>query len=669
MIVEMKNSFYRAMVSALCMVFIVCTAEAQYYGTVQEPQLFDWRFHFDKVVMDVRSEQEKRSSTISDFNDSRDLLILAPMIGASLSGSIYHPNLFLFDIEAIEGMSFEHEQTTGLKTQETSSRGSGESDVGSVNVRTTFLQKKPYGGNYTYNRSVLHREYDFFTRVRVENSRHYLRSRCNLWDGFPVSVSYEQWRENVDDLARPTLRREEEVQVNAEHLLGFRSLTRFMYAIEKYDYEEDQVFQNGTRIVGDLSNIYKNDPEGKITLYSSGQIYKLESNYAEYDRLSVAESLSLEHTKKFGTSYSLTYDQNDSGDQDSADLSGAFSASHTLYESLNSTLQANWLNSEVSGEGSSWKSEEMGWGIGESYRKKLGEWGVLGLQAGYRVSDTTRDVTGRLINVTGETLKLQDGQQVLLGYPKVIESSVVVTDKSGKIVYIKNLDYWLINRGSFTEIQRVFAGTIADEQEVLVDYSAESEGSEGYSTSTRYHGVNVSLADGLITMYVNWNKSSNEGAGSLTLQDLNTRIAGANLARDGIQMGVEHQDVESSLIPYTSLRFYQNYFVNIGERSAIRLNMSQRKARYPDLDQEEDVSSKILSYDVRLTRTLTFSFSGGLYDERGRGIEREFKTFRGAIDWRLGLSSLFLDYYVTDEKDINSLRERHALTMRFERVF
>ncbi len=648
---------------------------AQYYSRtrtpVVQPKAARWEFYFKNIVLDYSIEEEKSYSSADDEHLYRSVESFSPMIGGGISGSLYHPNLFSFTVEGVEGITKDDVKTepSGVATERP--EGKSSSEMGYISAEASLFQHKPYGLRYHYNRTSTLRNYDFFSRVRVHTTRHDIYWGVNL-DPLVVTVSFNKWREHIEELTRPTWRDESSLETRMAYTPSTYNATRIKHTIEDFtSLQEGSDLLTGTRNVFNFENTLRPYGSEIISMRTSADAYILDSVSGDSEQYSVGESIRVHHARSLDGSYSgrVSRNENDGASNDRFHILG--SLSHKLYESLYSSIQVGLHNSEMTDEFGDlvWKNNSFSRGFSESYNKKLPAGARLNLSFGWDVTSTDHESGQTSVNVFDERHRLLNGEKTFLNLLNAEQQSVVVADISGKIIYLEGLDYRVINHGQSLEIERVIAGTIRNGAEVLVDYTAQGTGSEKYESFNRNAAASLSFLDGRVRTYVRSIENESDGTtGSLTFEDISSKIIGAELSGPSFKMGVERQDVGSSYIPYNSVRFFQDYYMNAGKRTQATLSMSQLMADYHELDQNERVYSSVLTCNSQITYDLRASFSVGLYDERGRGIERNYEVYRGGLNWRLGMARVAMTFHYSDSRDDDSIREKKSFSIRFERA-
>ncbi len=148
---------------------------------------------------------------------------------------------------------------------------------------------------------------------------------------------------------------------------------------------------------------------------------------------------------------------------------------HKLYASLITSIFFEYRNyrNQVN------SSERHKSGLNIQYSKRIPT-GRLQLSYSYQLEKNTLNTLPVDINTVSEEYTLVDGQIILLLTPYIDINSVIVTDFSGTLIYQRDIDYLLIQRNDYIEIQRIPGGLIADNDIVYVNYTAAQPPSSKY---------------------------------------------------------------------------------------------------------------------------------------------------------------------------------------------
>ena len=142
----------------------------------------------------------------------------------------------------------------------------------------------------------------------------------------------------------------------------------------------------------------------------------------------------------------------------------------------------------------------------------------------------------------------------LLFEPLIVEhGSVRIFDASGTINYRENIDYILLERDGYIEVQRLPGGQITNGETIYVDYTSRSVQSFDFSSNTNMFRFNMNLFNRLLEPYYRIytrNYDSVNKADTKTLKTVLQRVYGLRLGWSFVNMGMEFDSYQSNVIPY-----------------------------------------------------------------------------------------------------------------------
>jgi hypothetical protein len=318
---------------------------------------------------------------------------------------------------------------------------------------------------------------------------------------------------------------------------------------------------------------------------------------------------------------------------------------HKLFQSLTTKLYLEYSRIKLETDNLHQETDLRG-GIDLKYTKKIPT-GYLNLTYRYyRHSHSSEGSTG-ILHVINEEHSLTDGEVSLLNKPYVEESSVLVKDATGALIYQLNFDYILIARGSYLEIQRIPGGLIPDGATVYIDYSYEQPGSFSYAANNNYFGASILLFKRLIELYYSYSVQDYpkvDQGDLLTLNYYHQHIYGVRLDVGFARAGIERDQYSSNIIPYKMMRYYLDVNWNIKSAWLLTLNGNIRDYRMiaDEVDQwYANLSGKLL---YRIGPRMKVSLEGGYLNQRGANIDLDLLTSRAEfisifnkLQLRLGL--------------------------------
>jgi len=251
---------------------------------------------------------------------------------------------------------------------------------------------------------------------------------------------------------------------------------------------------------------------------------------------------------------------------------------HQLFESLHSGILFEYNNALES----SYHETTDKIGIDLSYTKKTFANGLLNIQYTYNREFEKRTSSDVLLQILNEQYTLSD--RVLLKRPYIDQSTIVVKDVTGTIIYQQGLDYILTNIGDFTEIQRIPGGLIANNVSIYVFYTATQPGNYNYDINLNFLSFNYSIFNGFLDIYYRVNKTDFDNihnADNLLLNYVTEYLSGASIKYKTATAGAEYDDYQSNLVPYTMMRYFLTWQSNIREKILFSVNANWRDYKIP----------------------------------------------------------------------------------------
>jgi hypothetical protein len=257
----------------------------------------------------------------------------------------------------------------------------------------------------------------------------------------------------------------DDFQLTSRHLTS-KSTTTLNSSYSDNERTSSGVTSRIKTFTGNLGNDYDIAGDRKKRLRSNLSYRWSESDASESSFLFWSENLFWRHTDSLYTDYFLSLETSDSDGFDRDTASFRAKLSHLLYENLTTTVSAGAnLNDTTAGR------ENIYDGNLELFYQRRIPWGNINLRTAFDYRLTDREGFDEdIIQVNNEAHVLETGEVTLLDNQNVFLDSIVVTDETGTIRYIENVDYTVEEVDSFTRISRTLVGDIGDGQTVLVDY-------------------------------------------------------------------------------------------------------------------------------------------------------------------------------------------------------
>ncbi|NOY82036.1 MAG: hypothetical protein GXP31_13650 [Kiritimatiellaeota bacterium] len=614
------------------------------------------------VAMDFEAENEERTLAKSLRSVTRERWLLVPRLGLDARGSVYHPNLLGFGMALELGADREH---LALDSADQAYDSTG--FLQRYHATLTLLRKKPYATFLSADKDVSFRQSDFFHRGEVNSQRFGMTTGYRAGP-VPITFSGSHLEEQVTGLTRLSQRVQDVFTVTASNKRD-RGHTEVSYRWEQYAQDEPDYVQNGVNHDASLSDVEYFDSAQEKRLISTLLWSRLSTAPSSFrtESLHVTERLDLEHTPSFATFYDYSFSANTTGLANTTTHSGRLGVRHQLYDNLQSTADLHADNVRAIGPGSRLATARFGGRVNEAYTRHLGGWGLLTFNCGFQLDSEKRDSSGGELFIVDERHTLRDDVPTFLAQPEVV-AVTAVTDSSGTFHYRQGLDYYLVSRGTFTELRRIPGGTIPNGGAVLVDYTAAAQASAAYDTMITGANLRIDFWERRLGLYGRVNLTDTFGDTHLLVDSETTEtVIGVDTDWSWLRAGAELIDHDSDLVPYRSLRLYESFAFAPSSRSALGLDLTQTRTMYPDRDQI--TYGFIGRYRQRFSACFTGNIEGGKSIERGEGFDQDVTTARFAFDLTYAQLAVNFGYEFANETLYGEKRIRHFLFLRVKRNF
>ena len=306
---------------------------------------------------------------------------------------------------------------------------------------------------------------------------------------------------------------------------------------------------------------------------------------------------------------------------------------HQLYLSLRSQVFLAYNDLSQTG----FDEQRRSFGFGLRYRKAI-PGGLLNLSYEWRRRNEQRDGQPLTLNIVDERLRLKDGEVALLANPLVDPGSVVLSDETQTVIYVENIDYVLIPRGDFLEVQRIPGGQIADGATVYIDYRAQQQADYQFDLTNRTFAASVALFRQFLEIYYRSLAQDYDNLDQTRfriLKIISQKVYGGRVAYGPFAGGIEWDDTGSNIIPYRSLRYFANLNHQLASRVSAALNASRYRFTYRETDEVQRFDQLSAHVTWMLSRQSRINLFGNYRFQKGRGIDLELGSLRGECSARM----------------------------------
>lgn len=612
---------------------------------------------------EVEYENERQSADAPASVFSRERTLVSPAVGFTVNGSFYHPNLLQFQLSPELGADWENSRVDPLGS------ASSWKFLQRYHALADLLAQKPYATSIIGDKDMVYRDYDFFSRVRVDSQQFAARSG---YAGGPVpfTLAVQHYDETEDNPQRPRDFRQNTFSLSAEnHRTAASGRTQLTYNLSEFTRHDDGF--NTTH--GLNQNLTCRDSEEfgarkQARLTSTVNYTSLTRTEVPTSRLLAQEDLRLEHTPKLQSAYDYLFSYSTAGDSDARTHDGRVDVTWELLRDLSVGWDARADDTRATSPGSTLDSQTYGAGLSAQYSPTLSSWARLVVGDSVHYDHDRREASGVLQNIIGEALTLTDGIVTLLNQPNVAPGTIHVWgDAAHSIAYFAGVDYEVIAHGDFTEIRRVPGGTIPNGATVYVDYAATQQGSSAYDTVANSANFRLDFWNGCLGLFGHWTRQFYDGGENLLLRTINDKLIGVDATCRWFRASAEYEDADANLAPYRRARFTQSAHAQPGNGTDLSMNSDEGWTDFPDMHLRQTSYGFTTRLQQQFARRLAGGVEGGVRIERGETFDRDYATARLWLDWAVGKLTVKLSYDYNTESHVGDRQDRHYVFLRARR--
>ena len=640
------------------------SAQAQPREVFGLPRTFSLQVAETYLRTDVEMERQLQEAGTPSTSVTRQRVLIQPALGLGLNGWAYHPNLLQYSSQTEFGLSWQDSRI------DPGQHGTDSQFLQRYHLFLDFLSQKPYALALSADKDMTYRDYDFFSRVRVDSERYGARGGYSA-GAVPINVAYQHYNETVDDPTRPTKLSQDTVSLTANSLRrSGQATTQLSYNLDYYTRQDDGFSdQKGMSQNAILFDSETFGPDEKHRLTSLLNLNSISETTMPTDKLMLQENLRLQHTETLASFYDYEYDYTSSGDANTRANQGRLGLTHQLYENLTTTPDIHGYTARSDAPGGWLDTTRYGTALDEQYTRRLGTWGNLSLGYDGAIDREERKANGQPLTIIEEMHTLSDSKLTFLNQPGVVQSSIRVTDKTGTLTYTLDLDYAVIPHGEMTEIRRITGGRIPDGSIVLVDYTTVLDPSASYTSYNNSVSFRLDCWQGLFAVYGRWTTLDYSGGERLNLRWMDDKIIGADSTWRWLHVGAEYELMDSNLSPYNRTRLFQSGNFKLTDTATVGLDVDQRWTSFRDQGTQQSSYGFIARYREQFTSALAWNVEGGMRIDRGPGFDRDYGIVRTELDWAVGKLKVKVGYEFSSESHPTDLMQRQFAYLRIKRDF
>ena len=310
-------------------------------------------------------------------------------------------------------------------------------------------------------------------------------------------------------------------------------------------------------------------------------------------------------------------------------------------------------------------------GLGFNYTKII-PFGIFYMNYEYNYQKNKTLSNNSPIYGRSEEYSLTDGKLTILRTPMIILSSLIVHDETFNVIYQKDIDYLLIQSGSFIQIQRIPGGKIQNNATIYVDYTANAVGSYTYNSATNSFDIKVDLFDNFIEFYfkIFENNISNVNIPDLQiLKEIHQKLYGVQFLFGTLTIGSEFDNYNTNIIPYNSYKIYSKYTDNFFYHLQLSLSGNYQNLIYIMDNQRQKFADIAGRAEYFINDNTSLDFEGSFRYQSGQGLGLNLLNLKSELKYnfykilvRFGYEGFFRNF-------IGSITNFHGMYLRIERKF
>ncbi len=597
-----------------------------------------WRFTAHDGEINLKGIYRDRYTTINDFEEFQKSTYFSGGIKLNTKSYIWHPNFLLLE------MGGEYAPESNLDDYLVSPDFSEVRTLKALNIGTTFFNSKPvtFASWARWNDTYSNRENLTNVKTVTQNwgSSLFIRSKI-----LPVNLRYNNtiWDQTEIQTERTYRTEQANFEASTQKSFGNRDRNELNYSHDRYLRSEPNLFE--------LENITDNIRLSNSIFLDKEKNHSFRSMIYDYNRsgsqifhiFNVTENLMMRLPSNFdfAANYNLYNQQQEFQESHQNKASG--SLTHRLFSSLTTNLFCEYSNTyhtlyhEIRNRA----------GATVNYTKKIPT-GNLNLSYNFTLLHNIMDNEPVNLPVINEDYNLTDGEITMLEKPYIDVNSILVKDVTGTIIYQRDFDYLLIEKGVYIEIQRMPGGQIENNSTVYIDYVVVQTGSYKYDAISNNLFGNVVLFKRFIELYYRGMYLDYKNvvkSDLLVLNYIQQNTFGAKITIKFTELGAEYEDHNSTITPYKLMRYY----VNIQKR--IKKFILAVNGNYRDYDMvDENINRKYsdisgsAAYEFTPRTKLDLNIS--YRNQRGPGIDLNLFTAQTEI------KTIYRQLYVTVGADL-----------------
>jgi hypothetical protein len=604
-------------------------AHARSYFLIERPVL----------GLDASYEFEEDQRTGPDINREDTSHTLSERLDIKTEGWIYHPALASYIIKL--SPQWEQSFTRPDDGEERTTRSFFEGYF----TELTFLKNKPYTLRLYANKQLSTLASSFAQRSKTESDT-YGAALMFKYRVLPATIDYNH-EESSQEGFFTTGGESDEFRLNMKYdrHLG-QTLLNASYMDSIQTTQGAPVSLETQNAI--LQNFYNLTKDGDVTLSSGLSYNSTQGDFAESTGYNLSEDLQWRHLENLSTNYTFRYDRNSSESFTTETKSIDFNLTHLLYETLLTSINADASSNTFTG-GRIYLYRS---GVDFNYNREVPN-GTLNINMGFNYTIADQDFEPGIIQVLDEPVTLQDGVIALLANEHVDPDSIGITNGTGAVIYIKDIDYRVAEIDSFVRISRITGGGISSGQEVLVDYRYNNNPPFDYSIFNQSYGISLNLWSAWRIYYRFSQSKQNIIAGTPPekLTDDSIHAVGTSLDWKWNRTTFEFEDLQTTNVPVTRWRVEEAVTLRPSDKTFFNISGNYGENRFKETGDIERFNGIRSDFQFITTSWSRLRFGGSRNKTSGNGKDTVDSGFLAAYEWAYRVWSGGLSYKFLNEED------------------
>ncbi len=494
-----------------------------------------------------------------------------------------------------------------------------------INLQAAVFNNKAISINTFYNLNKAYFNRENLTNVRSDNRQ--FGTMLSLSNKIlPLRISYRDIKSDQTETESgryfSMAQRSLEASTDKSFYGNDNHELRFSLRDNKYRYDELRDVDNQVAHIDFISQFFF-DPDRKYGLSSNVAFFKQEGTYT-FSRFEVNERGILHLTDNFDLIAQYRFYKMNDHNQSITINKGRGEIKHKLYQSLTSQAYIDYTGSSHT----YYNESSVISGAQINYTKKT-SFGRINLGYHFFAHKNNLEGESNNINILREEHRLSDIEVIILDKPYIDQLSITLTDITSTIIYQEGLDYIISSINNFTEILRIPGGQIAQDQSVLISYTAIQPGSYNYLALNNTLTSSILLFDRILELYYRGSAQEYPQVKQteyLTLNRFYQNITGLRIHYKIATAGIEYDYYNSDLIPYKRINYYLNLNLKIKSRMLLSLNGTLRDHHILDQELNYIYSNLSTRFTYSINRWSRLNLEGSYLKQNGRTIDLDLIT-------------------------------------------